>query len=145
MAAGKTGALLGASCALGAHAVAARSELTARLGAFGRSLGLAFQHIDDLLGIWGDPAVTGKPVYSDLQNRKKSLPVVAARFRFVRDGDRWKVAKAEYVPTYIDLAGPIRLVDLSTAPKSAQVTKALKDTDKYVLSLDADKAGLTRP
>jgi len=78
MAAGKTGALLGASCALGAHAVAARSELTARLGAFGRSLGLAFQHIDDLLGIWGDPAVTGKPVYSDLQNRKKSLPVVAA-------------------------------------------------------------------
>ena len=41
-------------------------------------LGLAFQHVDDLLGIWGDPAVTGKPVYSDLRSRKKSLPVVAA-------------------------------------------------------------------
>ena len=34
--------------------------------------------MDDLLGIWGDPAVTGKPVYSDLHSRKKSLPVVAA-------------------------------------------------------------------
>ena len=48
------------------------------LRAFGEHLGLAFQHVDDLLGIWGDPAVTGKPVFSDLRNRKKSLPVVAA-------------------------------------------------------------------
>jgi geranylgeranyl diphosphate synthase type I len=41
-------------------------------------LGLAFQHVDDLLGIWGDPAVTGKPVHSDLRSQKKSFPVVAA-------------------------------------------------------------------
>jgi geranylgeranyl diphosphate synthase type I len=41
-------------------------------------LGLAFQHVDDLLGIWGDPAVTGKPVHSDLYSGKKSFPVVAA-------------------------------------------------------------------
>jgi geranylgeranyl diphosphate synthase type I len=34
--------------------------------------------VDDLLGIWGDPADTGKPVHSDLASRKKSLPVVAA-------------------------------------------------------------------
>jgi geranylgeranyl pyrophosphate synthase len=32
----------------------------------------------DLLGIWGHPATTGKPVYSDLRSREKSLPVVAA-------------------------------------------------------------------
>jgi hypothetical protein len=69
----------------------------------------------------------------------------AARFRFVRDGDRWKVVKAEYVPTFIKLDTPIRLVDLSTSPPSAQVTKALADTDKNILSLKADKAGLTRP
>ena len=78
MAEGKTGALLGASCALGAMAGSASPAAAGRMGEFGRALGLAFQHIDDLLGIWGDPGVTGKPVYSDLQNRKKSLPVVSA-------------------------------------------------------------------
>jgi len=69
----------------------------------------------------------------------------AARFRFVRDGDRWKVDKAEYIPTLIKLDTPIRLIDLSTSPKSPQVTKALQDTDKNILRLNADKSGLTRP
>ncbi|KDN24107.1 CapA family protein [Amycolatopsis rifamycinica] len=70
---------------------------------------------------------------------------VAARFRFVRDGDRWKVGKAEYIPTLIRLEAPIRLIDLSTSPPSDPVTKALRDTDKNVLSLGAGKSGLTRP
>lgn len=78
MAAGKTAALIGAACALGALAGEGREDQIERLTKFGKALGLAFQHIDDLLGIWGDPAVTGKPVHSDLLNRKKSLPVVAA-------------------------------------------------------------------
>ncbi|MFI5609501.1 family 2 encapsulin nanocompartment cargo protein polyprenyl transferase [Amycolatopsis sp. NPDC051903] len=78
MAEGKTGALLAAACTLGVLAVGGRGEHVSGLGAFGQALGLAFQHVDDLLGIWGDPEVTGKPVCSDLQNRKKSLPVVAA-------------------------------------------------------------------
>ncbi|QFZ19316.1 family 2 encapsulin nanocompartment cargo protein polyprenyl transferase [Saccharothrix syringae] len=78
MAEGKTGALLGASCALGALFGGGRPEQVGHLRSFGERMGLAFQFADDLLGIWGDPAVTGKPVYSDLQNRKKSLPVVAA-------------------------------------------------------------------
>ena len=46
--------------------------------AFGREAGLAFQLIDDVIGIWGDPSRTGKPVGADLAARKKSLPVVAA-------------------------------------------------------------------
>ncbi|MGV9368195.1 CapA family protein [Amycolatopsis sp. NPDC003731] len=69
----------------------------------------------------------------------------AARFRFVRDGDRWKVDKAEYIPTLIRLDAPIRLIDLSTSPPSPPVTKALQDTDKNILSLNAAKSGLTRP
>ncbi|WP_103335637.1 family 2 encapsulin nanocompartment cargo protein polyprenyl transferase [Amycolatopsis sp. CA-126428] len=75
MAEGKTAALLGAACTLGAAFGTPGAD---HFGAFGRAVGLAFQHVDDLLGIWGDPVVTGKPVYSDLQNRKKSLPVVTA-------------------------------------------------------------------
>lgn len=78
MASGKTGALLGAACALGAHAGGAGPERCARLRRFGEHLGLAFQLVDDLLGIWGDPRTTGKPVGADLAARKKSLPVVAA-------------------------------------------------------------------
>ncbi|GAA3056777.1 family 2 encapsulin nanocompartment cargo protein polyprenyl transferase [Kitasatospora albolonga] len=77
MAEAKTGALLGASCALGALSGGAPPGVVAAFDSFGRQLGLAFQLVDDLLGIWGDPAVTGKPVGADLRVRKKSLPVVA--------------------------------------------------------------------
>ena len=39
-------------------------------------LGLAFEAVDDLLGIWGRPETTGKPVAGDVG--PKTLPVVAA-------------------------------------------------------------------
>lgn len=78
MAEGKTSALIGAACQLGALAAGADMTTADRFRRFGRELGLAFQLIDDLLGIWGDPRVTGKPTGSDLVSRKKSLPVVAA-------------------------------------------------------------------
>jgi geranylgeranyl diphosphate synthase type I len=78
MAEGKTGALLGAACQLGALAGGADNRAAELYRSFGRHIGLAFQLVDDVLGIWGDPAVTGKPAGSDLAARKKSLPVVAA-------------------------------------------------------------------
>ncbi|GAB6897719.1 polyprenyl synthetase family protein [Kineosporia succinea] len=78
MAGAKTGALIGTSCGLGALAAGATAEQVRRLTAAGRDLGLAFQLTDDVLGIWGDPAVTGKPAGADLRARKKSLPVVKA-------------------------------------------------------------------
>jgi geranylgeranyl diphosphate synthase type I len=77
MAAGKTGSLLGGACSLGAIFGGGSAEQVDRLRGFGEHVGLAFQFVDDLLGIWGDPATTGKAVYSDLANRKKTLPVVA--------------------------------------------------------------------
>jgi geranylgeranyl diphosphate synthase type I len=78
MAAGKTAALMGAACSLGGSFGGGTAEQVRHLRAFGEHLGLAFQHVDDLLGIWGDERTTGKPVFSDLRNRKKSLPVVYA-------------------------------------------------------------------
>jgi geranylgeranyl diphosphate synthase type I len=72
----KTGALLAAAATLGARLGGAVEECRASFYDYGWSLGTAFQLQDDLLGIWGDPAVTGKSAASDLVQRKKSLPVV---------------------------------------------------------------------
>ncbi|MFJ8884873.1 polyprenyl synthetase family protein [Streptomyces sp. NPDC102402] len=74
----KTGTLLGCSAALGALLGGAPDRTVAVLDRAGRHLGVAFQAVDDLLGVWGDPAVTGKPVHSDLRQRKKTFPVLAA-------------------------------------------------------------------
>ncbi len=75
---GKTGALLGAAAGMGARAGGASTADSDRLTRFGESVGVAFQMQDDVLGIWGDPDVTGKSAGNDLIRRKKSLPVVLA-------------------------------------------------------------------
>jgi geranylgeranyl diphosphate synthase type I len=74
----KTGALLGCASSIGAILAGAPPATVRVLRDFGRHLGVAFQAVDDLLGIWGDPATTGKPAGNDIRHRKKSLPVVAA-------------------------------------------------------------------
>jgi geranylgeranyl diphosphate synthase type I len=78
MAGDKTAALMACACSIGAIFTGAPPGLAMSLADFGSHTGLAFQLVDDLLGIWGTPEVTGKPVWSDLRTRKKSLPVVAA-------------------------------------------------------------------
>ena len=74
----KTGALLACASSIGAVLGGASEADADALEEYGYHLGLAFQAIDDLLGIWGDPETTGKQTWSDLRQRKKSLPVVAA-------------------------------------------------------------------
>jgi geranylgeranyl diphosphate synthase type I len=76
--AGKTGALLSCAAALGAILAGAPEPNIEALGDFGLHLGIAFQAVDDVLGVWGDPSVTGKPVGNDLRRHKKSLPVCIA-------------------------------------------------------------------
>jgi geranylgeranyl diphosphate synthase type I len=78
MAAAKTGALFACACALGALRGGANFARAGLMRDFGEHLGVAFQLVDDVLGIWGDPRAMGKPSLADLQARKKSLPVVAA-------------------------------------------------------------------
>ncbi len=74
----KTGALIACACSIGAVLGGADDHTADTLEKYGYHLGLAFQAVDDLLGIWGDPESTGKQTWSDLRQRKKSLPVVAA-------------------------------------------------------------------
>jgi geranylgeranyl diphosphate synthase type I len=75
---GKTGALLAGAVAAGALLGGASDEDVASYHGFGLELGLAFQMADDILGIWGDPAVTGKSAASDILTKKKTLPVLHA-------------------------------------------------------------------
>ncbi|OEU91869.1 dimethylallyltranstransferase [Streptomyces abyssalis] len=74
----KTGALLACAVSIGAVLGGADDRTADALESYGYHLGLAFQAVDDVLGIWGDPEATGKQTWSDLRQRKKSLPVVAA-------------------------------------------------------------------
>ncbi|SPE62999.1 (2E,6E)-farnesyl diphosphate synthase [Streptomyces netropsis] len=78
MALRKTGSLLGCAMAVGPVLAGASPLLSGALAEAGRQLGAAFQAVDDLLGIWGDPRSTGKPVHSDLHRKKKTLPVLTA-------------------------------------------------------------------
>jgi geranylgeranyl diphosphate synthase, type I len=78
MCAHKTGALLSYAASVGAILAGAEDAAVTALEQFGLHLGLAFQAVDDTLGIWGRPEVTGKPVAGDLRAHKKTLPVVAA-------------------------------------------------------------------
>lgn len=86
---GKTAALISACAELGALIAEVEDTSRHHYKDFGFYLGLAFQAQDDLLGIWGDSAITGKSTESDLVSGKKTLPVL---YGISRDGDfakRW--------------------------------------------------------
>jgi len=74
----KTASLLAASAAAGALVAGASASRQQDFQAFGRQLGLAFQILDDVLGIWGAPGQTGKSVGQDLLERKPSYPALYA-------------------------------------------------------------------
>jgi geranylgeranyl diphosphate synthase, type I len=78
MEAGKTASLLSCSTAIGALAAGAPSAVVDGLAAYGHDLGMSFQLIDDVLGVVGDPAATGKSSSSDVRAGKRSAPIVAA-------------------------------------------------------------------
>lgn len=78
MEARKTAALLSCAASVGAIAAGAPEAVVAGLGAFGHHAGIAFQLVDDILGVAGDPSVTGKSASSDVRAGKRSAPIVAA-------------------------------------------------------------------
>lgn len=89
---GKTSALMAAGCKLAALYSEATPEQVQAATDFGRNLGHAFQIVDDILDIWGDPAVLGKPVGSDLQEQKYTLPFLIS-FEASAEEERQEVLK----------------------------------------------------
>jgi geranylgeranyl diphosphate synthase, type I len=78
MEAGKTAALLACSASIGALAVGASDAVVDGLAGFGHDLGMSFQLVDDVLGVVGNPRITGKSSSSDVRAGKRSAPIVAA-------------------------------------------------------------------
>ncbi|RZQ59983.1 polyprenyl synthetase family protein [Amycolatopsis suaedae] len=78
---------------LGAALAGAGPELLGPLLEFGEDLGIAFQLRDDLLGVFGDPSVTGKPAGDDLREGKRTL-LVALGLRDAGPAEREVIAAA---------------------------------------------------
>ena len=85
----KTSSLLSACTYIGALLGNAGEEEQEASRQFGYHLGLAFQVQDDILGIWGDEAVTGKSAASDLVEGKNSLPILYGIGKKGKFAERW--------------------------------------------------------
>jgi geranylgeranyl diphosphate synthase type I len=68
-----------APLAIGAAMGGGSAEQLAALRAFGLPLGIAYQLRDDLLGVYGDPELTGKPAGDDLREGKRTVLIALAR------------------------------------------------------------------
>jgi geranylgeranyl diphosphate synthase type I len=145
MAAGKTGALMRCASSIGAIAVGAAQATVAKLAEFGDHLGLAFQLVDDLLGIWGSPEVTGKPALADLRSRKKSVPVVAALDSGTEAGAR--LAELYFAPDQPDQvddeAALIAMADLVVRAGARDWTET--EADRHIRQAERCLAELAAP
>lgn len=75
----KTAALFKVSCELGALSSLNYSQVDIEnLSNYGKKIGIAFQLIDDLIGIYGDSKITGKSVGNDIREGKKTFPILLA-------------------------------------------------------------------
>ena len=97
----KTAALFECSLKLGALLGTEDDKIIEGLGRFGSSLGMSFQIQDDVLGIWGEDKITGKPA-DDLLKKKKTLPVI---YGIKRAGPE---QRAEFIRVYSQQTIPER-------------------------------------
>ena len=136
MHAAKTGALLSCSSAIGAVLAGSDEEVVQRLASFGIQVGIAFQAVDDQLGIWGRPELTGKPRWNDLRQRKSSLPVVAALDTQCVEADRLRELLSQPERTEEEIAEAAELVEACGGRQFAadeaerRLTLALKELDR---------------
>jgi geranylgeranyl diphosphate synthase type I len=82
---------------LGVAAAADRPDVHAAFARFGTDLGVAFQLRDDVLGVFGDPTVTGKPSGDDLRSGKRTVLLAEA----VELADKSDPAAADLLRTSI--------------------------------------------
>jgi geranylgeranyl diphosphate synthase, type I len=145
---GKTGALFGAACELGALSAGADAVRASAYARIGRAYGTAFQIEDDMLGTWGDSATTGKPCGADLAKRKWTFPVVWALAG--PPSDARETIEGAYarvgVLTPADVAATVAALDRLGAREAAhRASRAeLADADAVAAAREIDRSGRVR-
>lgn len=84
----KTAALIRSSVRIGAILAGVDDRMLARLSDYGEKIGLAFQIVDDMLDVEGDPQKLGKIVGSDCKNQKATYPGTVGMEKARKDVDR---------------------------------------------------------
>ncbi|MDR3034828.1 MAG: polyprenyl synthetase family protein, partial [Kitasatospora sp.] len=111
---------------LGASLAGADERLIATLLEFGGDVGVAFQLRDDLLGVFGDPSVTGKPAGDDLREGKRTL-LVAHAMRGLGPADAARLDARLGAPG-LDAGEIAALRDLITRSGAPELVEARIDT-----------------
>ncbi|NLG49224.1 MAG: polyprenyl synthetase family protein [Chloroflexi bacterium] len=140
---GKTAALLSGALGAGAIVGGANDATVRAYQEFGRELGLAFQITDDILGIWGDPQVTGKSAASDILTKKKTLPVLYA-FQWENEQGYTDLERIYSQPTIAseDIPTVLNLLDRAGALEYAK-SQAAEHQARTLAHLDATQ--ITNP
>jgi geranylgeranyl diphosphate synthase type I len=138
----KTAALISAAIEAGALLATDDEAVIGRYRAFGWALGLAFQLNDDLLGIWGKEATTGKAP-SDIAKHKKTLPILYA-FEQAAPADRVRLGDVyrHPTPTAADIADVVAILE-RTGAQAYTRDQAHRHRDAALAELDA--AGTVEP
>jgi geranylgeranyl diphosphate synthase type I len=132
---GKTASLLACATETGALVGAGMHGPHAAFREFGHQLGIAFQIVDDILGIWGDPAATGKPAAADIRSRKKTLPVLHALEVFAAQKDtRLATLLAQPALSEADVATAIAYLEAAGAREQAS-RLASAHTERALIAL----------
>ena len=116
---GKTAALISAATHLGALLESDDERVIAAFARFGENIGLSFQISDDILGIWGDPSVTGKSAATDILSRKKSLPAIFG-LTHPQQGQALRAIYAKEQLNQTDVLHVLALLDAARARDYAQ-------------------------
>jgi geranylgeranyl diphosphate synthase type I len=138
----KTAALIAASIEAGALLATDDEAVISRYRAFGWDLGIAFQLNDDLLGIWGLEATTGKQA-TDLARHKKTLPVLYA-FETAGPEDRARLAEL-YADDGLDDGEVREIVDILDRTGAREYTRAQARERRDSALAELDAAGVVLP